>query len=306
MPISLVCSCGALLEFDDKFAGQTIHCPDCQKALLVPGPTPGSVRTSGLALASLVLALAGAFTVVGTLLAAGLGALALRAIGKRNGALTGRRLAVAGIVLGLAFTGLSVLSYSSLDILGIETMWRAAEWSGQLDYREPLTVKMPGFALIRPSARWGIYVDPQHDPNGRPTAQPAEFLLLVNVAEDAHLICFRLGRFTDVDNSRDEVLSRFRQSKLGAYLRGKLDQGMVEVAVRSAKALPVVEEMERREWVVDVRVGRRERVFLFRILRPTDRDIYVIAAGTRQQRFADLEAELKQMLDSFKLEKLGG
>src|SRR5436305_15090380 len=80
MTLSLTCACGVHLEVDETFAGQTITCPDCQRPLRVPDARQTPRRTSGLALASLVLALAGALTVLGTLAGVLLGGLALLAI----------------------------------------------------------------------------------------------------------------------------------------------------------------------------------------------------------------------------------
>src|SRR2546430_889492 len=123
MAPSLSCSCGAGFEVEDTFAGQTIPCPDCAAALEVPPlrppppapppPPPAGgggwrrpprpppqLRTSGFALASVVLALVGAFTVVGTALAAVLGVVALISIARRRDRLSGAGYAVLGIVLG--------------------------------------------------------------------------------------------------------------------------------------------------------------------------------------------------------------
>src|SRR5947209_3446724 len=122
MTISLTCTCGALLEIDETFAGQTINCPDCQRALAVPRPEQPGVRTSGFALASLALALVGAFTVVGTLLAVLFGVLALTNIKKRPEELAGRNYALSGIVLGSALTLLTVFALSSLELFGLSNL----------------------------------------------------------------------------------------------------------------------------------------------------------------------------------------
>src|SRR5262249_37480062 len=115
MPLSLTCSCGVFLEVDDKFAGQKINCPDCQAALQVPALQRSATHTSGLAIASLMLALVGAFTVVGTVAAVGLGALALRQIRKRPEEIAGRNMAQAGIILGSVLTLLSLAAYGLSD-----------------------------------------------------------------------------------------------------------------------------------------------------------------------------------------------
>src|SRR4051794_22513638 len=109
MTISLTCACGVRLEIDDTFAGKTINCPDCQRSITAPRPEPEGLRTSGLALGSLTLALVGAFTVLGTLLAVVLGFLGLQGIRRAPERVTGRGFALAGIGLGIAFTAVTIL-----------------------------------------------------------------------------------------------------------------------------------------------------------------------------------------------------
>src|SRR5262245_24026439 len=104
MPLALTCTCGVLLEIDDKFAGQIVNCPDCKRPVEVPKTESPGRRTSGLALTSLILALVGAFTIIGTVLAVLTGALALRQVGRSQGRLAGRAYAIAGLVIGVVMT----------------------------------------------------------------------------------------------------------------------------------------------------------------------------------------------------------
>ena len=66
------------LEIDEKFRGQTITCPDCNKPLPTVQPPRVPKKTSVFALASPLLALIGAFTLVGPVLAIVCGGWALR------------------------------------------------------------------------------------------------------------------------------------------------------------------------------------------------------------------------------------
>src|SRR5205085_2801140 len=77
------------------------------------------VRTSALALCSAVLALATAFTVVGTLAAVGLGIAALVSIGRQRDKLAGHGLAVFGIVAGAALTALTLLALTTSELFGL-------------------------------------------------------------------------------------------------------------------------------------------------------------------------------------------
>src|SRR6516164_8034723 len=102
MPLSLICACGARIELEDALAGQEVACPECQQPLKAPAGDAQAqpMRTSGLAIASLVLAVTGAFTVVGTLAAVVLGLAAVGFILRRRDRLAGLGYAVAGIAIG--------------------------------------------------------------------------------------------------------------------------------------------------------------------------------------------------------------
>ena len=43
MAIALTCQCGREFEFADKFAGQSVRCPDCNRELVVPAAAPRTV-----------------------------------------------------------------------------------------------------------------------------------------------------------------------------------------------------------------------------------------------------------------------
>src|ERR1700680_726121 len=106
MPLSLTCDCGARFEVEDTLAGQTVACPECQAPLKAPGGQLPPLRTSTLALASVVCALVGAFTLVGTVAAVVLGVVAVVGILRQRDRLAGLGFAVFGIVAGVLFTGL--------------------------------------------------------------------------------------------------------------------------------------------------------------------------------------------------------
>ena len=79
-------------------------------------PGPMATATSGWAIASLIVALAGslAVPVIGSLLGAIFGHSALNEINRSQGRLTGRGLAIAGIVVGYIFTALYLVFYGYL------------------------------------------------------------------------------------------------------------------------------------------------------------------------------------------------
>src|SRR5438034_434889 len=134
MAIAVTCSCGARLEIDDKFVGQSIPCPDCHKPIVAEPPVPPTTRTSGLAVLSLLLALVGAFTIVGTLAAMMCGAIAYRQLTRKRSTVGGFRIAQAGMILGGVFTVLAIAAYGSRSLLGVDSLVRQFLWTNRLDY----------------------------------------------------------------------------------------------------------------------------------------------------------------------------
>jgi hypothetical protein len=305
MTLSLTCSCGVQLEVDETFAGQSITCPDCQRSLQVPVARQTPRRTSGLALASLVLALAGAFTILGTLAAVLLGCLALLAISRQRDQLTGKGLAVAGIVLGVALTGLSLFAYTSVELFGLDTLLHEPQWAGKLDFDGPLEVdrSKDGFAITRPSRKWGVYHNPR--PADPFLFDPApQSLLLVNVQESAYVACvpISVGEHTTLEDCRARAQREFANMDLTSGTgRGRVGlSGRLEV--RSTKSLPSKGETEGVEMLV-VKHGRgAEKTYLLRVLKNGQDDLmYMVAGGARSERFERLEGEIRQALDSFRL-----
>jgi len=304
MTLSLTCSCGARLEIDDKFAGQTISCPDCEQSLQAPAVARLPLRTSGFAVASFVLALVGAFTVVGTLLAVALGLFALVDIKRHRDRLAGRSYAIAGIALGVVLTGLSLFAYLSFELFGLDSLMREPQWAGKLDYSGPLEIirTKEGFAITRPSAKWGLYNDPQF--------QFANWvvrldLLLVNVAEDGYLVCWPeiVPNHWSLERCREKALEDFRGGDLTAGpTRGKGNLRAAHFEVSRVQHLPTVNDTESVEMLVDKNLGGQRRTYIVRVLKKQgDDQMYLVAGGTSQHRFARLEPQLRKGLDSFRL-----
>jgi hypothetical protein len=296
MSISLICSCGARLEIDAKFAGQTIACPDCHKPLtatLPKVPVPPR-RTSGLALTSLLLAIIGAFTVVGTVAAVVVGAIAYRRIPQQPG-VGGRRLAKAGMILGGVFTLVALTAFTMSNLFGLDGLLRQYHWASKLDFPPELTILKESGAYLfqRPSARWGVF-------KLVGLTNENDLAMLVEPRADAQLLWMAdktIHPDDDAFSLRAKALDIFRGSELVRQI-GKLP----EPAEAALQERDVSEHDKEQEFFVDAALGGIPRTFLFRLKRSATR-LDVVVAGARKERFAQLEPMLAPALkDLVKLE----
>ncbi|HZT82953.1 MAG TPA: hypothetical protein VFA26_22175 [Gemmataceae bacterium] len=300
MALSLSCPCGTRFEVEDTFAGQAVNCPECQNPVKAPAPGRGAARTSGLALASVVLALVGAFTVLGTLAAVALGLLALVTIARRRGELAGAGFAAFGIVAGLVFTGLTLFAYSKGELFGIDRLVRDREFSGKLDFPEEREVvrREDGFAITRPTERWGV---------GRPALVRELDLdskvLLVNTARNAYLdvsVVDLAGR--DLDQVEEDLLDVYRGNPARGRDAGRL-QRMSHFRLRDKHALPAGEAGEEaRELAFEVHVNGQPMAFLARLVKPPrGQRAYILQGWASRRRFQLVLPEVRRGMDSFRL-----
>jgi hypothetical protein len=306
MTISLNCSCGVLLEVDETFAGQTISCPDCQRPVQVPAPGQGPVHTSGLAIASLVLALVGAFTILGTLLAAVLGGLALLRLKREPGRMTGRGFAIAGVTLGLVLTGLSLFAFSSVELFGLDTLLHEPQWAGRLDYDGPLEVvqSSDGFRITRPSKDWGV-LKVQHGADLGFGEPPPQGVLLVNPRRSAYVavVPVEVPDTWTLEECRDKAKEEFARLDL-ASSEGPTHRSRwpSQVDVISSKTLADQDETETAELVVVKRARFQDTKYILHVVhKKQDTMMYLVAGGARTTRFAQVEPELREALKSFNL-----
>lgn len=303
MTLSLTCACGARLEIDPKFAGKVVNCPDCNRPLSTTPSVPLPARTSLLALASFVLALVGAFTLAGTIVAVVLGALALGQIARAPEPLGGRRFALAGIAVGVVFTLLTFTALTATELLGLDGLLRTFEWAGKIDYQGELTVsideragidKIKVASIQRPSLSWG---------KAQYTREEHELLALVNVWDDAHILVLTkdLTRPESLEVCREEGQQRFLDSELVKTILGR-SRGKSPGPTgtdRDRKQLPGT---EIQEFYFDTRLAGIDRTFLIHVHREGSK-IMVVAGGTRKNRFQRLQGQLRTALESFKTEK---
>lgn len=112
MSISLQCDCGRHFEVPEADPGSLVRCPDCGLEWTLPKPAPpeevmfisgeeAATATSGKAIASLALGALFFFACLSGVPAIFFGRQALSDIDRSGGRLRGRRMATAGILLGV-------------------------------------------------------------------------------------------------------------------------------------------------------------------------------------------------------------
>lgn len=308
MSLSLSCTCGARLEVDDKFAGQTITCPDCNKPILAPVPPKPANTTSGLALASFILALAGAFTVVGTIAAMVCGFLGLREIDRSPEPMGGRNFARAGIIIGGIWTVLALAAFFTLERLGFDGfLLRSLELAGKIDYGSELILTDDGslvghFSIERPSIAWGKL----KAGTSVPLSESQFEMTLVNVREDAQIVCIlkNLDRQEPLEVCREKGQQMFQNSRLIKLLsRRPLDSNQDDPgAAVEMRDYRQVGESDIQEFYLDMRLSGIDRTFLVRVHREGSR-VCVVAGGARKNRFGKLKKQIEESVESFNPKK---
>ena len=300
MAISLKCVCGAVLDIDDRFQGQKLPCPDCNRILDTNPPLGPPKATSGWALAAFVLPLAGMLTFVGPVAGIVCGILGLRQI-HRDPRLGGRSFARLGIALGIGFAVLSVFALSIGEFFNLDGMLRVflaprdlAERNASYVRGTPTNHESVTFSLKLPTRGWGI-VPVKNTEDGFE-------LTLINPWRDMQAVCFALV-VDDQEDARLKAIQRFLESPLAKDLHRDPEP----IPFPSPNQIKTVgdepEKGQRQLFEVDLVLGRIPRVFLFRIF-PEKSRLNAIAVGCRTTRFPQAEAGLHKILSSGKLDEL--
>lgn len=198
MPLHLLCTCGARFTLDDGYSGREVLCPECQAPLQAPETDTPIPRRSKLALFSLILSLVGAFTVVGTSIAALLGLIAALRIVRQRATLAGLPYALAGMVLGVGLTLLTLWVITGDSLRNLASLYREALLADQLDLPKDLEIRRAdrGFVLQRPDATWGI---------ARRGRLDDEFVDALRFQRSAEVLLVQPGRSLFVDVRRDSI-----------------------------------------------------------------------------------------------------
>ena len=304
----LTCACGARFEVDDTLAGQEVLCPECQQPLKAPSLERPPQVTSGWALASVALALVGAFTVFGTIVATLLGIIALRHIARHRDRVTGAGFAVLGICLGVLFTGLTLFALSTTDLFGLESLVREGTKSELLDTSGPLEIVLgaKGFAITRPSEKWGQVLGNQSDDPVVSSLQKNRDLLLLQVGHYAFVDVRALpgGPFRSLDQCQDDILAEFESRRKTQNLFDEDDEDLppaMHAQLETSRQLDAKDGIEGREMEVLVRIAGQPWRFVIRLVRRGKGPVYIVRAYSQKRRFARNRSELEQALESFRI-----
>jgi hypothetical protein len=287
MPVALSCSCGARFDVEDSFAGQELLCPQCQNPLPVPAHLRRAARTSGYAIASVILALVGAFTLIGTLVAVLCGLGALVSIRRRKDELAGRGLALFGIVAGTLLTGLTVFALSGVEVFGFMDDVRARLQADYVDRSGPLEISRPtdGFVITRPSYLWGLAGASLRQKSGG-----SSFFLLADPSR---------GAFIDVQPARPGAQSwqAYQDGVIDAYAHSRTG-----LRVRDRRRLPAAGNVEANEVQIEYTTHGGSFTHLVRFYRVGPRGAaFVVTGWAPLRRFPRVEADIRKGLDSFRI-----
>jgi hypothetical protein len=301
----LTCACGARFEVDDTLAGQEVLCPECQQPLKAPALERQPRITSGWALASVVLALVGAFTVIGTLAAIVTGFVALVHVSRNRQRVTGTGFAICGIALGILLTGLTVFAFSANELFGLGGWLRERTSTQEIDTSGPLEIVLgaKGFAITRPTEKWGQVKNNQSDDPLVAGLQSDCDLLLMQVARNAFIDVRRqpAGNFMNLDQCQDDILTELGGSGQPNLFDEDDVRPFQKARGHNIKTLPLADGTEGREMLVDVRRAGQPWRFIVRTYRRANGTIFIARAYVRANRYAQTENELRKALDSFRL-----
>jgi hypothetical protein len=301
MPLPITCGCGARFDADDSLAGKEATCPECHEPVSVAADAAPPL-TSMLALSSAVLTLVGAFTVVGTAVAALLGLAGLVQITRSRGRLAGTGLATFGVIAGAALTALTLFALSSGELFGLGSPTHLGMLAREVNTTGPLEVVVAekGFAMTRPSVSWGRAINDDVEDDVVSELLDDPDLLLVQPARYLFVEARVDDNGNSLDRCADEVVNALRAGRHDVPVFARRE---VRPTVRETRQLPAEGWSERRELVVDLHCGSQPWTMLVRLQKSADGDVYITRAYTQRRRFAHAQLELQQVLDSLRLVK---
>jgi prepilin-type processing-associated H-X9-DG protein len=211
MAIVVRCECGKELRTKDENAGMRARCPACQRELIVPQPEPvfdeefaplhesHPTTTSGKAIASLILGICSFVTCFFTgLPALFLGIFALNDISNPKKHVTGRGMAISGIVLG------GLTTFLMLPLVLIALLLPAVQAAREAARRAQCTnnLKQIGLAMFNYASAHDCYPPAAtYDADGKPLVS-WRVLLLPYLEQNSLYNQFHLDEPWDSPNNK--------------------------------------------------------------------------------------------------------
>ena len=325
MPLSLTCDCGARFEVEESLAGQSVSCPECQATLKAPAAHRPVVRTSGFALASFLLAIVGAFTVVGTVAAVVLGVVAVAFILRDRERQAGIGFAVCGVVLGCVFTALTLWSLSTGELFGLGSAMRRTQMADQLepvDPKAPLVIAENGFSITRPSLKWQrakkefqfmlvepllrseavlllvqpdlyAFIDVQIEADGRTGESMDDYILNRMKPAPTHSKTGGKDKVNDKSKpGQKDDEEREEPSRLGDPVRVASRELPADAGIQQAHETTVEQTVDGKTWTL-----------LVRTYRTVGGKLFIVRGFAEKARFGRVKDELEKSLDSFQVVK---
>jgi hypothetical protein len=306
MALVLTCACGARFELDDALAGEQIPCPDCQVLVKAPD-VPPQPRTSYWALASTILALTGAFTVVGTLAAIGCGIVALIRILRQPERVRGLGFALFGMIAGLLFTAITLFALSRNLFANWGEQMRETLLADQIDVTGPMVIDGPGksFTLTRPTNLWGkhLEMDRLTDP---------VLIALNRTKADLTIVKPRYFAFVDVrllknetKQQPEEILSSIVNNYSVSnpditFPTTDNDPGRYGRPYREPLSIHKVKDSPPDlEAVFDAECNNRTWKVILRLCNRKDK-LYLVRAYVQEGKYARAKEEIMRAINSFK------
>jgi len=318
MPSVLTCECGAHFETDD-LSVQEILCPQCQQLLSLLTHAVPARRTCLFSLFSLVLALVGFFTLIGSVLALLCGLTALVSIARRPRQLQGIASALVGIALATAGLGTTwyFLRNAAADRVGA---WLREQLLAPLiDHQAvwPAKTNDGKCLLSRPSPHWARLRGNRGMDAAVAQLQHNREVLLVHLhhrlfADLSTAIgtspgegqFFEAGELAGLHLVRPSLVQDPSNEAFGWIGRfGRDGEPPFEPPVpQSHRKLPALENYSGREWLFDLPLGGQPWRVLVQFYhlsgRRPQQTVYVARVYAPLPLFVRYESELRQVLAS--------
>jgi hypothetical protein len=281
-----------------------------------------------MALLSLFLALAGAFTLVGSIVAVFLGIWALRRIA-RSDSLLGTGYALGGVVLGIVGAGVTLTILLRPGFVEISPFIRRWQLVGQLEAETiwPVSTKDNVCVLPKAEAGWQRCREDRSNDPVISSVQGRREVLLINSQKQAWFDLTReASRIPELLEYEKRLLSELApkgwmrededidddQFEDAPFRRGgprRADNAAQSVfVVKRNQGLAVPRGWQAAEWVAEVQRGTKWR-FLIRVYRAVGKDkkpgafLYIARFYAPADKYSAMENEAKAMLDSLQISR---